>query len=96
VSCFIGSMECCHCALKHLGQAVDSSGVLEVCKGQFLETHKLDYWNGTVLNFAHGMFMISIEFMHTACMCALVMHAYCTCRCSHTMVHMLRASPLVC
>jgi hypothetical protein len=40
------------------------ASALEVLIGQFLKLCELNYWNGTVLNVAHGMIPVCLEFMH--------------------------------
>jgi hypothetical protein len=37
---------------------------LKVRIGQFSKLSELHYWNGTVLNVAHGMIKVCMEFMH--------------------------------
>jgi hypothetical protein len=40
------------------------ASALEGLIGQFSKLCELNYWNGTVLNVAHGMIPVCLEFMH--------------------------------
>jgi hypothetical protein len=51
---------CCHIVLKQLAllQAIENATALNILNGQFLNMQGLDDWNGTVVDFAHGMIPI--------------------------------------
>jgi hypothetical protein len=46
---------------------VFDTSALKDLSGQFLKLCDLDYWNGTLLNIAHGMISVCMEFMHVLC-----------------------------
>jgi hypothetical protein len=57
-----------HLVPKHahlaLQLATENASAPTGLNGQFLNLCELDYWNGTVLNVAHGMTPVCMEFMH--------------------------------
>jgi hypothetical protein len=57
---------CCHFLLKHLAllRAFENTSALKVLIRQISNLCELDFWNGTVLNVAHGMIPVGMEFMH--------------------------------
>jgi hypothetical protein len=42
----------------------ENTNTLKFISGEVLKLCELDYWNGFVLNVAHGMIHVCMEFMH--------------------------------